>query len=217
MDRSSLPPGSAPLAGAGSSAATVSAVGSAATSSATGASGDHRARRLARASPAGSIVGSSIGAPRPIEAEGRWLCLAAGALGNSSGSRVSSASGSITPAARRPSFAGAAEGAMARPQIRVRAIIANGTRRRIRRSSRRRQPHCRVTPGLGRVNGSDSPSAGMWTRAAAGRRQGEMTDAMLSARSVHRVSAPLAQLDRASGYGPGGWRFESSRARFFCP
>ena len=24
--------------------------------------------------------------------------------------------------------------------------------------------------------------------------------------------APLAQLDRASGYGPGGWGFESSRA-----
>lgn len=29
--------------------------------------------------------------------------------------------------------------------------------------------------------------------------------------------APLAQLDRASGFEPEGWRFESVRAQFFNP
>ena len=37
---------------------------------------------------------------------------------------------------------------------------------------------------------------------------------MFHSGAVRRLPAPLAQLDRASGYGPGGWGFESSRARF---
>ena len=34
-----------------------------------------------------------------------------------------------------------------------------------------------------------------------------------SVRALHHGIAPVAQLDRASDYGSGGWEFESSRAR----
>ena len=38
-----------------------------------------------------------------------------------------------------------------------------------------------------------------------------------SLRLRHQFFAPLAQLDRASGYGPEGQEFESLRVYFFWP
>ena len=37
----------------------------------------------------------------------------------------------------------------------------------------------------------------------------------VSVRALQLRDAPVAQLDRASDYGSGGWEFESSRARQF--
>ena len=41
--------------------------------------------------------------------------------------------------------------------------------------------------------------------------------ASFSVRALRSIIAPVAQLDRASDYGSGGWEFESSRARQLIP